>query len=99
MVYEIANNTIKGRYANTIEPLNKITIDVKLPDKYFTNYINLFDILRFIIPIVCIIIALIIWLKYGKDDQDETLVKYHAPDGVNSFQAAYLLSVILPDNR
>lgn len=97
MVYEIANNTIKGRYANTIEPLNKITIDVKLPDKYFTNYINLFDILRFIIPIVCIIIALIIWLKYGKDDQDDSFVKYHAPDGVNSLQAAYLLSGNITD--
>ena len=51
MVYDIANNTITGRYANTIKPLSKITIDVKLPDKYFTNYINLLDILRFVIPI------------------------------------------------
>ena len=97
MVYDIANNTITGRYANTIKPLSKITIDVKLPDKYFTNYINLLDILRFVIPILCIIIALIVWLKYGKDDYSNSLIRYHAPDGINSFQASYLLSDSITD--
>ena len=97
MVYDIANNTITGRYANTIKPLGKITIDVKLPDKYFTNYINLLDILRFVIPILCIIIALIVWLKYGKDDYSNSLIRYHAPDGINSFQASYLLSDSITD--
>ena len=92
MVYDIANNTITGRYASIIKPLSKITIDVKLPDKYFTNYINLLDILRFVIPILCIIIALIVWLKYGKDDHSNSLIRYHAPDGINSLQASYLLS-------
>ena len=97
MVYDIANNTITGRYASIIKPLGKITIDVKLPDKYFTNYINLLDILRFVIPILCIIIALIVWLKYGKDDYSNSLIRYHAPDGINSFQASYLLSDSITD--
>ena len=59
--------------------------------------VNLLDILRFVIPILCIIIALIVWLKYGKDDHSNSLIRYHAPDGINSFQASYLLSDSITD--
>lgn len=91
--YTVSDNIITGRYNRILNAREALTIRIELEEGYFINagyQINIFTYLLFLIPIACLVIAFIIWYKYGKDDKVVETVEFYPPDGLNSVDIAYL---------
>ena len=103
--YEINDNTLiasfneekynKIRKSNYPKKLDKaLTIDIELPDNYFTNGTYNYGFKSFSCIIICIIITLFIftlWLLFGKDYEKKTkVVSYMPPRNLSSAEIGYI---------
>lgn len=91
--YDVEDNTITGYYDKTLLANQGLTIRVELPDGYFVGAKSAKDLIvcfMFIVPILCLLVAYIIWRKYGKDDLVVETVEFYPPSNVNSLEAAFL---------
>lgn len=88
--YTVNGNTIEGNYFNTLEEGEALTIRIELPEGYFiktTNYNLLFMI---IIPLILLVVGIILWVKYGKDERVIETVEFYPPNDINSLELAFL---------
>lgn len=77
------NNDRKIPLSNKVVPL----------DGYYVGASNNFDfmmILSIVLPILFILIVLVVWFKYGKDDPVIETVEFYPPDGLNSAEIGFL---------
>lgn len=91
--YEVIGNSIVGYFNGTLEPNWALTARIELPEGYFINTSNNFDIwviLSFAIPILLLIISCLIWLKFGKDKKIYPAVEFYPPENLNSAELAYI---------
>ena len=91
--YEVEGSRIKGEYNKILLAGEAVTIRLELPEGYFTgarlgNIV--FDIVMYSLPVFFLIISLLLWKRYGKDDMVVETVEFYPPDGLNSLSTAFL---------
>ena len=93
VTYNVDGNTIIGNTIKTLKAGQALTVRLSLPEGYFvkaSNNIDMFSILIIILCVLCIVIACILWAKYGKDEQVVETVEFYPPEGCNSAEVGFL---------
>ena len=91
--YEVNGKTISGGTTRTLRAGEALTIRLTLPEGYFvgaSTNISAFTILTILICAVFILIADLLWRKYGKDDAVVETVEFYPPAGLNSAEVGYV---------
>ena len=91
--YSVDGNVITGGYNGILEPRQALTVRCELPEGYFVGAgldINIMDYIFFVIPIVFLIISILIWFKFGRDDKVIETVEFYPPEGFNSLEVGFL---------
>ncbi len=91
--YKVNGTTITGSYKDILRPNEGLTIRCELPEGYFVNAklnVNVRDYIWVLIPIVLLIIGLVCWFKYGKNDKVVKTVEFYPPKGLNSLDVALI---------
>ena len=90
--YSVDGNIITGKYEGKILSGEALTVRCELPEGYFSpeEIISFQNYLFFIIPILGVIISLILWSKYGKDDVLVETTEFYPPKGFNSLDIGFL---------
>ena len=90
--YTVVNNIIEGSYSGVLNPDEALTIRLELPEGYFINTssgLDYFVILAILLPILFVVIAFILWRKYGRDDRVVETVEFYPPEGLNSAEVGF----------
>ena len=93
IIYRVEGKTIKGETFSTLNPSEGINVRLKLPEGYFERNSSILDIYTIIINtifIIMVIIAFIMWYKYGKDYEKVETVEFYPPDGYNPAEINFL---------
>lgn len=91
--YNVSDNKITGSYNDILGPKEALTIRCELPEGYFVGAklnINIIDYIMFTIPIILLVISILLWYKYGRDDKIIETVEFYPPEGLNSLDAGFL---------
>ena len=91
--YNVSGNTITGSYKGILDVGEALTVRCELPEGYFVGAeieINLMSYILFLFPIVFLIISLLLWYKFGRDDQVIETVEFYPPQGFNSLEVGFL---------
>ncbi len=91
--YDVNGNKITGSYNGILNEKEALTIRCELTEGYFVNAgltFNLKDYLPLIFPIIFLAVALLIWYKFGRDDEVIETVEFYPPEGFNSLEVGFL---------
>lgn len=91
--YNIIGNTITGSYNGILGVGEALTVRCELPEGYFVGaQLNksIMDYIMFIIPVAFLVISILLWFKYGRDDQVIETVEFYPPEGLNSLDVGFL---------
>lgn len=91
--YTVNGNVITGSYNGILGNGDGLTVRCELPEGYFVDAgltVNKKDIIMFSIPVVFLIIAILMWNKYGRDDIVVETVEFYPPEGLNSLDVGFL---------
>ena len=70
-----------------------LTVRMELPEDYFTNEGYRVDktmYLYFLVPSICLLLSILLWYLYGKDDNVIETVEFYPPEGYNSLEIGFL---------
>lgn len=93
ITYKVAGNVITGSYQGKLNPGQALTVRLKLPEGYFVGASSNLDalmILSIIIPILFVLITVIMWYRFGKDNKVVETVEFYPPEGCNSAEVGFL---------
>ena len=93
VVYSVNGNTITGSTIKSLNAGQALTVRLTLPEGYFVGASSNFDIYSIFVIILCavfILIADLLWAKYGKDEQVVETVEFYPPEGYNSAEVEFL---------
>lgn len=93
VIFDVNDNIITGKLNGTLNPGEALTIRLELPEGYFvgaSNNLDLMMIISIILPISFVVLAYLIWRKFGKDDQVVETVEFYPPQGFNSLEVGFL---------
>ncbi|MBQ4031637.1 MAG: DUF2207 domain-containing protein [Bacilli bacterium] len=95
--YMVYGNTIEAKVKGDYELYRSLTVDVLLPDGYFTDMEDDSEIYGYFsmsICIICIAVALaggVLWFVYGKDlDPEVETVEFYPPSNLDAAEIGYL---------
>ncbi len=91
--YTVNDKKITGSYLGTLRPGQALTVRCELDDGYFVGAgisISIIDCLVFVLPIIFLGISILIWHKFGRDDQVVETVEFYPPEGCNSLEVGFL---------
>lgn len=91
--YDVDGKRIVGSYDGVIQPGEALTVRVELPEGYFVGAgfkFNLRDYLPYLIPIVFLIVSLLLWYMFGRDDPVIETVEFYPPEGFNSLDVGFM---------
>ena len=91
--YTVDGNVISGSTISTLNSGEALTVRLTLPEDYFVGenlILNTYAIIVISICIIFVLIAFLIWKKYGKDDEVIEIVQFYPPEGYNSAEIAYM---------
>ncbi len=91
--YSVTDNTITGRYDGILNKNEALTVRMELDEGYFVGAgypIGVDTYLYFIIPILSLIVSLVLWYKFGRDDHVIETVEFYPPEGINSLDLGFL---------
>lgn len=90
ITWERTGNKIFGTYKKPLEKGEALTFRLALEEGYFelSPFLQGIDYLLFFIPLVCLIICIAIWNKYGKDDKYTEVINFYPPQNLNSLDIA-----------
>mgnify|MGYP004466444011 CR=1 FL=1 len=91
--YGVSENRITGRYNAILGAGEALTVRCELPEGYFVGAkldINVMDYILLFIPIVFLVISILLWHKFGRDDQVVETVEFYPPQGFNSLEVGFL---------
>ncbi len=91
--YRTEGNVISGSYSGILNAGEALTVRVELPEGYFVNAGNKFDLLlllSFILPILFVLLAVVLWIRFGKDKKVIETVEFYPPEGFNSAEIGFL---------
>ena len=93
--FDVQGNKITGGYNGILDAMNGLTVRIELEDGYFVGAEQKIEptvILGFIIPLIALAIAYLLWFIVGRDTEKATeAVQFYPPDGMNSLDAAFYL--------
>ena len=75
---------VKGYTTKKLYPKEGITLRIELPENYFVKPSNVNPLLYKALMILLILIPLLIWFIYGKDEPIVPVVNFYPPDKKNS---------------
>lgn len=90
--YDVDGNVITGSFDRTLLAGEGLNVRLELPEGYFIRKSvssNLLECWYYIIPILVVIVAYVVWKKYGKDDQVVDVVSFYPPENMNSLDVAF----------
>lgn len=93
VTFSVHGTTISGSTTKTLYPGEALTMRLSLPEEYFVgeNLGNVgFVIFVLIACIICIGVAFLLWLRYGKDNMVVETVEFYPPEEYNSAEVGYL---------
>jgi len=91
--YQVNGNAITGSYDGVLNAGEALTVRLELPEDYFVNTGSNFDlmlILSFIIPILCLLSSIMLWIRFGNDEKVVETVEFYPPEGFNSAEVGFL---------
>lgn len=90
--YEVNGNIITGRYNGILDSGEALTVRMELPEGYFVNasVYTFQDYLYIGIPVALLLLSIILWFLFGKDDIVVETVEFYPPEGFNSLEIGYL---------
>lgn len=91
--YNVSGNKITGSYNGILGAGEALTVRCELPEGYFVGTgldINIMNYILFLIPLILLAIAIILWYKFGRDDQVVETVEFYPPQGFNSLEVGFL---------
>ena len=92
--YSVSDNTIYASLSSNYSLNNSLTIDIDLPNGYFSNSTNNYGSLSLIFCLICIafaVISFLLWRKNGKDIYKVTeTVEFYPPEQLDASQIGYL---------
>lgn len=91
--YNVTGNKITGNYNGILGVGQALTVRCELPEGYFVGAglnINIMNYVLFLIPIIFLVIAILLWYKFGRDDQVIETVEFYPPEGLNSLDVGFL---------
>ncbi len=91
--YNVNGNKITGNYNGILGVGEALTVRCELPEGYFVGArlkINLIDYIMFLIPIIFLGVAILLWSKFGRDDPIIETVEFYPPEGLNSLEVGFL---------
>lgn len=93
VIFVVNENVITGHLNGTLKSQEGLTIRLELPEGYFvgtSNNLDLMMLLAIILPILFVLIAYLLWRKFGKDDQVIETIEFYPPEGFNSLEVGFL---------
>ena len=99
--YKVLQNVIEGSIKHKLFPGQGLTVRLTLPDGYFVGASNNWDyyaILKVAVCIICIVVAFILWYKYGRDSIPVDMVEFYPPDDLNSAELGFIYKGV-SDNK
>lgn len=93
VTFSVNDNVITGKLNGTLNSGEALTVRLELPEGYFvgaSTNLDLMMVIAFVLPIFFVLIAFIIWIKFGKDNQVIETVEFYPPGGFNSLEVGYL---------
>lgn len=91
--YQIDGNIISGIYTGVLNPGEALTVRIQLPEGYFVYSgfkLDVLSIIIFTLPLLFVIISMILWLRFGKDERVIETVEFYPPEGFNSAEIGFL---------
>jgi len=92
--YKVNGNTIYGTVKTTLNPKEALAVGIDLPDGYFINSNNVdndkYSVIVITICIIFVLIAYVIWSRFGKDDKFTYTISPYLPNEYNSAEANFL---------
>ena len=93
VIYNVNGNKITGTYNGILDVGEALTVRCELPEGYFVDAkldINKIDYLMFFVPIIFLVISILLWYIYGRDDQIIETIEFYPPEGLNSLDVGFL---------
>ena len=93
VIYNVKGNNITGTYNGILDVGEALTVRCELPEGYFVDAkldINKVDYLMFFVPIIFLVISILLWYIYGRDDQIIETIEFYPPEGLNSLDVGFL---------
>lgn len=93
VIYNVSGNKITGNYNGILNAKEALTVRCELPEGYFVDAgltINMMNYIGFLIPIIFLVISIILWYKFGRDEQVVETVEFYPPQGFNSLEVGFL---------
>ena len=91
--YNVSGNKITGSYNGILGVGEALTVRCELPEGYFVGAgftSNSLIYIMYIIPILGLMIAFILWYKFGRDEDVIETVEFYPPQGFNSLEIGFL---------
>ena len=92
--YKVNGNTIYGTVKTTLNPKEALAVGIDLPDGYFINSNNVdndkYSVIVITICIIFVLIAYVIWSRFGKDDKFTYTISPYPPSKYNPAEANFL---------
>lgn len=94
LYYTLEGNIIHGELSTDVvlQPQEGVTVRLLLPEGYFekTDTTPWFAYSAIFLAVFAMGLAFLLWWMYGRDDPVVDTVEFHAPDGLNSVDVAFL---------
>ena len=92
--YTVSGNVITGSYNDILEVGEGLTVRCELPEGYFVYSSitgqSLIAIIPFIIPVIFLVVTILLWYIFGRDDRVVETVEFYPPQGFNSLEVGFL---------
>lgn len=99
VAWEKDGNTLKGHLLRPMTGGEFMTLRMEFPDDYFVNetVMQPWDYALYIISGLLVLLALILWIAFGRDNKLFPTVEFYAPDGMTSAEAGYVIDGCVDD--
>lgn len=84
---------ISGSYNGILNAEEALTVRCELPNNYFVGAgfpIGITDYIMFGVPLISLLIIILLWYKFGRDEQVIETVEFYPPVGFNSLEVGLL---------
>ncbi len=91
--YNVNGNIIQGRYEDILLANEALTVRCELPEGYFVGAglkVNIINYIVYLIPVVFVVVSVLLWYKFGRDNQVVETVEFYPPEGFNSLEVGFL---------
>ncbi|MDD5016749.1 MAG: DUF2207 domain-containing protein [Eubacteriales bacterium] len=98
--WEKDGNAITGYALRPMYGGETITVRATFPDNYFAGESNPMQTLTYVVYGICafcVLLALVLWIIFGRDERVFPTVEFYAPDGMTPAEAGYVIDGCVDD--